>query len=162
MGLMSRFNASTQAHSEREKPMLRYATYADLAAIFDLVQASASNELQKAMFTRTYVDQLNQERHKLGVYELDGEVIGFVNIRCTWQLHLGARVGELKELVVADGHRNGTVRDELLQWAEDRAREAGCESVAITSRLGHTESHDFYERNGFTKSHYRFDKAIEL
>lgn len=142
--------------------MLRYATYADLASVFDLVQASASNELQKAMFTRTYVDQLNQERHKLGVYELNGEVIGFVNIRCTWQLHLGARVGELKELVVADGHRNGTVRDELLQWAEDRAREAGCESVAITSRLGHTESHDFYERNGFTKSHYRFDKPLEL
>lgn len=162
MGLISKISGTTSHRNEGDNPMLRYATYADLAAVFDIIQASASNELQKSMFTRTYVDQLNQERHKLGVYEQDGKVIGFVNIRCTWQLHLGTRVGELKELVVAEGHRNGTVRDELLQWAEDRAREAGCESIAVTSRLEHPGSHEFYESNGFTKSHYRFDKPIEL
>ena len=67
----------------------------------------------------------------------------------------------LKELVVAEGHRDGNIRTELLKWAEDRAREAGCESVAITSRLDHQESHDFYETHGFEKSHYRFDKPLD-
>lgn len=159
MGIISKLNAARDSH--KEASMLRFATYADLAAVFDLVQASTVFDLQKSMFTRTYVDQLNQERHKLGVYELDGQVVGFVNIRCTWQLHLGARVGELKELVVAEGHRNGNIRTELLRWAEDRAREAGCESIAITSRLDHQESHDFYETHGFEKSHYRFDKPLD-
>ena len=159
MGILQRLNATQDNH--KGASMLRFATYADLAAVFDLVQASTVFDLQKSMFTRTYVDQLNQERHKLGVYELNGEVVGFVNIRCTWQLHLGARVGELKELVVAEGHRDGTIHTELLQWAEDRAREAGCESIAITSRLDHAESHEFYETNGFEKSHYRFDKSLD-
>ena len=140
--------------------MLRNATPADLAAVFDLVNASSDYDLQKTMFARTFVDQLEQERHKLGVYEQDGKVIGFVGLLCTWQLHLGVRVGEVKELVVAKGHRTGDVREKLLEWAEDTARAAGCEHIAVCSRISHESSHEFYESNGFKKTHYRFDKSL--
>ena len=61
MDIISKLNAARDSH--KEASMLRFATYADLAAVFDLVQASTVFDLQKSMFTRTYVDQLNQERH---------------------------------------------------------------------------------------------------
>ncbi|AEB07450.1 GCN5-related N-acetyltransferase [Coriobacterium glomerans PW2] len=141
--------------------MIRDAQSSDLAAVFNLVSASSDFNLQQSMFARTYVDQLSQERHKLGVYEQDGEVIGFVGMLCTWQLHLGTRIGEIKELVVDKSHCNADVRDQLLAWAQQRACAAGCECIAVTSRLSHTASHEFYLNQGFTETHYRFEKNLK-
>ncbi len=122
---------------------------------------AGGDTLNKGMFARTFVDQLNEERHKLGVFETeDGEVVGFVGINCTWQLHDGVRVAEVTELTVAEGYRDGDIRFQLLEWATEVACEAGCERMILSSRLGHDESHGFYETYGFTKTHYRFDKDI--
>lgn len=143
--------------------MVRYATLSDLTVSYELIGATIAggDTLNKGMFARTFVDQLNEERHKLGVFETeDGEVVGFVGINCTWQLHDGVRVAEVTELTVAEGYRDGDIRFQLLEWATEVACEASCERMILSSRLGHDESHGFYETYGFTKTHYRFDKDI--
>lgn len=150
----------TNSQEERQ-PMVRFAESSDLSAVYDLIHSTIACDLNKSMFARTYVDQLNEERHKLGVYENDeGKIIGFVGVNCTWQLHSGVRVAEVSELTVAEGYRDGDVRFKLLEWAVEVACDAGCEQMTLTSRLGHDESHEFYEKYGFERTHYRFDRAL--
>lgn len=143
--------------------MVRYATSSDLTAIYNLISTTImdGHQLNKGLFAHTFVDQLNEERHKLGVYETeDGKIVGFVGVNCTWQLHDGARIAEVSELTVAEEYRNGDIRFKLLEWAVEVACEAGCETMTLNSRLGHDESHKFYKSYGFKKTHYRFDRTL--
>ena len=140
--------------------MIRPATAADLKAVYEIVNESSDDDLNFQMFAQTYVNQLESLERKLGVCEENGKVIGFVGILCTWQLHIGERVAETKELVVAKAHRDHDVRDQLLAWAEDIARDAGCGKITMCSRVEHTDSHAFYESNGFHKTYFRFDREL--
>ena len=140
--------------------MIRSAISADLKAVYDVVNESSPTDLNFQMFARTYVDQLGSLERRMGVYEEDGVVMGFVGILCTWQLHCGERIAETKELVVAKAHQDKDIRDQLLAWAEQVARDSGCGRITMCSRVGHTESHRFYEANGFHKTYHRFDKVL--
>ncbi|WP_158275754.1 GNAT family N-acetyltransferase [Bifidobacterium catulorum] len=140
--------------------MIRPATAADLKAVYEIVNESSDDDLNFQMFAQTYVSQLETIERKLGVCEENGEVIGFVGILCTWQLHIGERVAETKELVVAKAHRDHDVREQLLTWAENVARDAGCGKITMCSRVAHADSHVFYEENGFVKTYYRFDRDL--
>ncbi|AKV54988.1 putative GCN5-related N-acetyltransferase [Bifidobacterium actinocoloniiforme DSM 22766] len=140
--------------------MIRAATTADLKDVYALISESSQNTLDYQMFARTYISQLENFDHKLGIYEEDGQVMGFVGILCTWQLHIGKRVAETKELVVSKAHQDKDIRDQLLAWAEQLAKDTGCGLLTMCSRLEHTASHQFYEENGFHKTYYRFDKDL--
>ncbi|NMM94449.1 GNAT family N-acetyltransferase [Bifidobacterium oedipodis] len=140
--------------------MIRPATSSDLKAVYDLVNETSECDLNFQMFAQTFVNQLNTIDRKLGVYEEEGKVIGFVGILCTWQLHAGERLAETKELTVAKAHQDKDIRDQLLAWAEQVARDAGCGRITMCSRVFHESSHRFYESNGFEKTYYRFDKKI--
>ncbi len=141
--------------------MVRFATTSDLGEVYELIKGTIGQDLQKSMFARTFLDQLDEERHKLGVYEdEDGKIIGFVGVNCTWTLHTGVRVAEISEIAVDKDHRNGDVRFKLLEWATEKACDAGCEKMILTSRLANEDSHAFYEKFGFEKTHYRFDRML--
>ena len=141
--------------------MVRCASTSDLGAVYELIRSTIGQDLQKSMFARTFLDQLGEERHKLGVYELeDGTIVGFVGVNCTWTLHMGVRVAEISEIAVDKHHRDGDVRFELLEWATEKACDAGCEKMILTSRLPNVDSHAFYEQFGFEKTHYRFDRTL--
>ncbi|KFI45769.1 PhnO protein [Bifidobacterium bohemicum] len=141
--------------------MIRPATNADLKSIYNIVSESSPCELDYQMFARTYLSQLENFDHKLGVCEENGEIVGFVGVLCTWQLYMGARVAEIKDLAVAKAHQDHDVRDQLLAWAEGVAHDTGCGRISMCSVLKHEESHEFYEKHGFKKIFYRFDKNIE-
>ena len=160
-GRMTRFPWHSNTH-ERFTTMIRPATSADLTAVFNIVNESSPCDLNFQMFAQTYVSQLSSLDRRLGVYEEDGVIMGFVGILCTWQLHAGERIAETKELVVAKAHQDKDIRDQLLSWAEQVARESGCGKITMCSRVEHTDSHRFYEENGYRKTYHRFDKYITL
>jgi PhnO protein len=141
--------------------MVRCATTSDLTAVYELIHTTIGRDLNKSMFARTFVNQLGQERHKLGVYEDENDgVIGFIGIICTWTLHAGVRIAEISEIAVDKNHRNGDVRYKLMEWGTEIACDAGCEKMILSSRMAHEASHEFYEKLGFEKTHYRFDRNL--
>ncbi|OTA26931.1 hypothetical protein B9G54_02560 [Alloscardovia macacae] len=142
--------------------MIRQATTADLKAVYDIIEETSHYSLDFQVFAQTFVDQLGSLDRKMGVYEEDGEIMGFVGILCTWQLYIGYRVAETKELAVSPKYRDRGIRDELLAWAENVARESGCGILSMCSRIEHTDSHEYYKSQGFHESFYRFDKEIAL
>ena len=70
--------------------------------------------------------------------------------------HFGRPYAIVENVVVdaaARGHRCG---EPLMRFAIDLARDAGCYKLAITSNRHRAEAHRFYERLGFTATHFGF------
>jgi GNAT superfamily N-acetyltransferase len=57
---------------------------------------------------------------------------------------------------VATTERGSGLGTQMMRWAIEQAREAGCKQVQLTSNAGRPEAHRFYERLGFVPSHVGF------
>jgi len=53
--------------------------------------------------------------------------------------------------VVREVQRGRGIGAEMMEFATERAREAGCYKVALNSSVGRTGAHAFYERLGFER-----------
>lgn len=71
-----------------------------------------------------------------------------------------ARLGERRCLIeavhIAPAYRSKGLGSQMITWAIDQARAAGCGMVQLTSNKKRTDAHRFYERLGFQKSHEGF------
>ena len=143
--------------------MIRTATSADLKDVYNVVSEGSHYNLNFQMFAQAYVSQLASLDRKMAVYEENGIIMGYVGVLCTWQLYIGERIAETKELAVLKAYQDERdIRGQLLKWAEETARNSGCGVLSICSRVEHTGSHEYYKSNGFEPSFYRFDKEIDL
>ena len=92
--------------------MIRFGCAKDAAAVYRLICALEDAAFPRARFDQLYLAQCADERIFSLVWEEDGEVIGFANVRMEDQLHHCARIAEIMELAVEEGCRGrgiGTV-----------------------------------------------------
>lgn len=62
----------------------------------------------------------------------------------------------IESVRVATTERGGGLGTQMMLWAVDQARQAGCRQVQLTSNVGRPDAHRFYERLGFVPSHVGF------
>lgn len=96
----------------------------------------------------------------LAVAELDGEVVGTLQISFLDGLSRGGmRRGQIEAVRVAAERRGTRIGEALIQWAVDQCRAAGCGLVQLTTDRSRTDAHRFYDRLGFKASHvgYKLD-----
>jgi GNAT superfamily N-acetyltransferase len=95
--------------------------------------------------------------HRLIVVELHGEVIGTLQISVIPGLpRFGMKRGLLENVHIRADQRGTGLGTQMVQWAIERCREAGCGMVQLTSNKSRTDAHRFYEKLGFAKSHEGF------
>ena len=94
------------------------------------------------------------------VVTLDGQVVGLIGLHLQFHLHHANWIGEIQELVVMPQARGLTVGSQLLAWAEATAREAGAEMTELSTSTQRLNAHRFYQREGYTQSHFRFTKPL--
>jgi GNAT superfamily N-acetyltransferase len=83
------------------------------------------------------------------VAELSGEVVGVVAVCAAPHLGRPGRFARVMGLVVASTHRRHRVGAALMQAAEDRAREWGCDRLELTSSRSRRAAHAFYSALGY-------------
>ncbi|HUP62078.1 MAG TPA: GNAT family N-acetyltransferase [Thermoanaerobaculia bacterium] len=83
------------------------------------------------------------------VAESDGRVDGWIHVCATMSLESGAQ-GEIRGLVVTEERRGHGVGAELVQAAEEWARERGLPRIRVRTNVNRERAHRFYERCGFT------------
>lgn len=104
----------------------------------------------RAAFDRIAADP----SHRLIVAERDGEIVGTLQISILPGLpNFGMTRGHLENVHIRADQRGNGLGTELVQWAVERCREAGCGLVQLTSNKVRRDAHRFYERLGFVKSH---------
>lgn len=157
-----------------ESLILRDATAADLPVIVALLAddklgstredlqdmapyLSAFAELEADPNQRLIVAERGAERNTEQGAERGAEVVG------TFQLSFipgvsqrGLKRAMIESVRVAATERGSGLGTQMMRWAIDEARRAGCGQVQLTSNAERPDAHRFYERLGFVPSHVGF------
>jgi len=145
----------------------RDATPDDIPTIIRLAHAGDARgpdtpPLDPASFTdpryRAAFDALAADpAHRLVVAELDGEVVGTLQLSFIPGLvNFGLKRGMLENVHIRADLRGGGYGSQMVQWAVERCREAGCGVVQLTSNKVRLDAHRFYRKLGFAQSHEGF------
>ncbi|MFD0560198.1 N-acetylglutamate synthase-like GNAT family acetyltransferase [Stackebrandtia endophytica] len=141
---------------------IRRATAADIPAIVHMLaddELGATRESPDDL-TRYYAafEVIDADPHQHLVVAADGDTVtGTLQLTIVPGL---SRTGMSRALIEAvrvhRDVRGAGLGGTLIEWAVSRARELNCGLVQLTSDITRTDAHRFYERLGFTRSHYGY------
>ena len=115
--------------------------------------ATLSDPRYRAAFDEITADP----NHRLVVAEKDGEVVGTIQISIIPGMpRFGMKRGLLENVHIRADQRGSGLGTEMVTWAIEHCREAGCGLIQLTSNKQRLHAHRFYEKLGFTKSHEGF------
>ena len=145
----------------------RDATPDDIAIIVSLIHAGDARgtetpPLDPATLSdpryRAAFDEITADaNHRLLVAERAGEVVGTIQISFIPGMPaFGMKRGMLENVHIRADQRGTGLGTQMVSWAIERCREAGCGVVQLTSNKLRLDAHRFYEKLGFTKSHEGF------
>ncbi|WP_245514983.1 GNAT family N-acetyltransferase [Jiella endophytica] len=97
----------------------------------------------------------------LAVAVLDGRIVGTQQLTLIPGIgHKGAWRGQIEAVRIASDLRGQGLGAEMIGWAVETCRERGCRMVQLTSDASRLDTHRFYERLGFQKSHFGFKLTL--
>jgi PhnO protein len=140
--------------------MIRNGTLDDCMAVYSLVCEMENRALPFDRFSEIFQSQMEDPNYQFTVYEEDGAVVGFINVRFEYQLHHAKRIAEVLELVVAPERRRQNIGKHLLSEALQAARERGCLQIEVACNQARKDSHRFYLREGLNSTHFKFIKRL--
>jgi predicted N-acetyltransferase YhbS len=95
--------------------------------------------------------------HELLVAEDGGEVVGSVVLLIVPNLsHRASPWAIIENVIVTQKYRKQGIGRQLMEYAVDRAQEAGCYVIELSSNKTRNEAHRFYESLGFEASAHGF------
>ncbi|HWV19397.1 MAG TPA: GNAT family N-acetyltransferase [Devosia sp.] len=107
---------------------------------------------------RAAFDEISADpKHRLIVVERNNEIVGTLQISVLPGLpRFGMKRGILENVHIRADQRGQGLGSEMVQWAIERCREAGCGIVQLTSNKVRLDAHRFYRKLGFEQSHEGF------
>jgi len=145
--------------SETDTVTIRVAQYGDAPVLVDLLAqlgypqtlVVVEQMLQRSAADRTQI---------VFVAEYEQQVVGFAALVKLYYFHRHEDMARLSSLVVNEAHRSHRIGEQLLQAAEQWARQQQCKVLELASNVKRVDAHRFYERLGYNKTGWRLWKAI--
>lgn len=146
---------------EKKSLTIRSARMKDAEALANLTSQLGYPATAEQIRGRFNMLQARPGEDVVLVAEVDGKVVGWVHAH-TYKLLVDAPEVEIGGLVVDEEMRGQGIGEQLMQAAEDWAREHDCESIYLRSNTIRTKAHEFYKRIGYEiiKSQYAFRKML--
>jgi len=92
--------------------------------------------------------------HELIVAELDGEVIGTLQLMFLPSISFqGGLRAQIESVRVDKSYQGRGIGSDMMKWTINRARERGAHVVQLTTHKSREDAHRFYERLGFKGTH---------
>lgn len=120
------------------------------------VRGTPDEAAGRAMYER-YLERDDAEAF---VAELDGRVVGFVNVEFRPRLNFTTPEAWVPELIVSERARSKGAGAALLRRCEEAARERGCWAIALESATWRERAHAFYLREGWSDVAKAFIKKL--
>ena len=147
----------------RESPKfsIRRANRVDVPEIVRLLaddQLGSQREKFADPLPQAYYDAFveidRDPNNELVVAELDGEIIGTLQLTfIPYLTYQGGKRAQIEAVRIDPRFRSQGIGGRLFEWAIERAREAQCHLVQLTTNSARPDAHRFYERLGFVASH---------
>lgn len=140
---------------------IREAKLTDIKAINHLNTFTLQHEYPLEEAEKQLVYLLSSPMNQLFVKEIDGNVVGYIQLAeyvCTY----GPRLVNVLGLAVEPACHNQGIGKALLIHAEEWAKESGAEGIRLNSGLERTQAHKFYEHLGYkeVKKQINFNKLF--
>ena len=139
---------------------LRPATPADTDAVYGLICELKQKEYPRQTFAAGFAANLNNPSQRYQLALVNGEIVGLIGLQMMFPLNLNCWIGEIQELIILPQMRGLNIGQQLLNWAEEEARQRGASLMELSSGKVRTDAHRFYLREGYQQSHFRFKKML--
>jgi GNAT superfamily N-acetyltransferase len=134
---------------------IREAMKSDLEAVLSLYAQPELDDgkvLSVEQTERIYADFSRYPNYRLYVVCEDDVVIGSYALLVMHNLaHLGTPSAIAEDVVVTSSRRGQGIGRKMMEHAKEKAREAGCYKLALSSNRKRTAAHVFYESLGFAQ-----------
>jgi GNAT superfamily N-acetyltransferase len=130
------------------------------ALLAELGRPEALGSEQEAALRAVYEGYLVRPDTAALVAEVDGRVVGFVDVEFRTRLNFATPQAWIPDLIVSEANRSGGAGHALLAAAEELARDRGCWGMSLESATWRTRAHAFYLREGWADSGKAFTKAL--
>lgn len=137
---------------------MRRATHKDVEVIHQMICVLEKESFDSDTFKSIFVQNLANPQVSYFVAEVDNKVVGFISLHIQSLLHHNGNVGEIQELFVDENYRGYGIGKQLLKAAEKVAQENRCKVFEVACNMKREKTHQFYEREGLSKTHYKFTK----
>ncbi len=97
--------------------------------------------------------------YRMFVGEIDQVFVGVIGIVQNHNIHDGF-VTYIEHVVVDEVYRGKGYGKELIKFAEDSAREEGCNMIELDTDIGHTAAEKLYEKSGYTRTGSYYQKEL--
>ncbi|WAP57098.1 GNAT family N-acetyltransferase [Streptomyces sp. S465] len=146
---------------------IRRATADDLPAIVamladDPLGARRESPDDPAPYRAAFERLDRDPNQRLVVAVQDGRTVGTLQLTMIPGLsRRGATRSIIEGVRIHADVRGGGLGTQLIEWAIEESRRAGCALVQLTSDATRTDAHRFYERLGFEASHLGFKLPLD-
>jgi GNAT superfamily N-acetyltransferase len=109
-------------------------------------------------------DRLARDRnHTILVADIAGKIVGTCHVIVVPHLGHALKPFAIVENVVVDADaRSSGIGQHLMAAAGALARRSGCYKLALTSNIARPRAHKFYERLGWTRTHFGYSIPTKL
>lgn len=141
---------------------IRKASKNDNLAVYDLICQLENTIFEYSIFEKFYLTNLQNPTIIYLVAEQKGKVIGLLSCHGQPLLHHLSIVYEIQELVITSENRGNNIGIKLIEFLEQLLLKDNQKSILleVTANKKRTQSHDFYKKNGFAETHFKFTKLI--
>lgn len=152
----------------KERMIIRQAKETELAKILELYQNLADvyngvNTPDVGRYQELWQQICQDERQYLLVAELDGEIIGTLNLTILPNLgHGGQPWAAIDNVAVDPSRRSQGIGAELVAEAGRIAKEHHCYKIVLSSNLARERAHAFYQRLGWKQTHIGFSLDLTV
>nr|WP_168846122.1 GNAT family N-acetyltransferase [Sphingomonas sp. S2M10] len=113
-------------------------------------------------YEMAFADINADPNQRLIVAERDGAVIGTMQLSFLPGIAFrGAWRGQIEAVRIATSVRGQGLGGQMIDWAVAECRARGCRLVQLTSMRDRLDAHRFYEKLGWTKSHFGFKLKLD-
>lgn len=139
---------------------IRRANRSDCKEIFKIINELEYNTLNYSKFKKIFDLLIDSKILTMFVAEIDGQIVGTLNLRIEPQLHHMANVAEVVELAVDLHYRNQKIGSKLFSYAVEYAKNKNCVVINVSSNIKRKDAHRFYQHQGMEITHYTLTKKI--
>jgi len=101
---------------------------------------------------RRLTQLIADDTERLLMVEHGHTVLGFLSLHFIPQLALAGDFARISYFCIAEGERSKGAGQKLLQYAEQLARDRGCDRMEVHCHQRREKANAFYLREGFTES----------
>jgi PhnO protein len=125
-------------------------------AVYNLICELENTKFNYDNYKTAFYEKLKNNNNYYIVGIEENEIIGFLSLNVDYQLHHASKVATIEELIVKNRNRGNGAGKQLLDNAINYAKKNECDVIEVTSNLSRERAHNFYIKNGFNKSSYKF------